>query len=79
MHLDFKNSCTFRNFLLLMDGTGPLADWPFLFPSRNSAIMPKPGPDFSQLAVKTPILIICTSERSMTKTLIYLFCLMATY
>ena len=52
MHLDFKNSCTFKNFLLLMDGTGPLVDWPFLFPSRNSAMMPKPGPDFSQLAIK---------------------------
>lgn len=35
-----------------MDGAGPLTQWPFLFPSRNPLIIPKPGPDFYQLAVK---------------------------
>ena len=49
---DFKSICTYRNFLLLQEGTGPLINYPFIFPSKNKHIVAKPGPDFYQCADK---------------------------
>ena len=39
---DFKSICTYRNFLLLQEGTGPLINYPFIFPSKNKHIVVKP-------------------------------------
>jgi uracil-DNA glycosylase family 4 len=48
--LDLTSHCTFTNFVQLIEKSGPLLPWPFIFPSQVTTIFNKPGPDFFQLA-----------------------------
>ena len=48
--LDLRKVCTYGNFLQLINKAGPLLNWPFLFPSENSDVVPFFGPDFIECA-----------------------------